>query len=243
VELPRTRRYEAALLRTFARTMVVAATDAAALEALAQPAHASAGRPVVALSNGVDLAYFCPDDTPRQPAELVLSGKMSYHANVTAAVYLVQEVLPLAWEKRPDLHLTIAGSAPPPTVQALSGPQVTVTGYVPDLRPFVRRAAVAVAPVVYGAGLQYKVLEAMACATPVVATPQTAAPLAARPGEEILVGASAAELAAHIVRLLDDPAAARRIGAAGRAYVERQHDWAIIAARLEELYSRIFDPQ
>ncbi len=254
VELPRTRRYEAMLVRAFDRTLVTSAVDQAAFATLlpeTQPANlqpvtcqpaTSANlqpatcQPATVLPNGVDLATFAPADTPREAAEVVFSGKMSYHANVTAALYLAQEIMPLVWKRRPEAHLTIVGSEPPPAVQSLAGPRINVTGYVPDLPPYLRRAAVAVAPMPYGAGIQNKVLEAMACTTPVVATPQAISALAARPGEHVLVGETAAALAAHIVELLNDPERARQIGQAGRAYVERHHDWDAIAGRLEQVY-------
>ncbi len=242
IELPRTRRYEARLLRAFDRTLVTSPLDAAAFAALPPapptplPEHCAPSPEPFILPNGVDLGHFHPDSTPRLPAEIVFSGKMSYHANVTAALYLVGEVLPLVRRQRPDAHVTLAGSEPPAAVQSLAGPQVTVTGYVADLRPYLRQAAVAIAPMPYGAGIQNKVLEAMACGTPVVATPQAISALEVRDGAEILVGATAAELAAHVVALLNDPARAQQIGQAGRAYVERNHDWDAIAGRLEQVY-------
>jgi len=250
LELPRTRRYEAMLLRAFDHALVTSAVDQAAFAALRpepqgvnfQPPTSNLQlptsnlQPPTVLPNGVNLARFCPGDAPLREPEIVFSGKMSYHANVTAALYLAQEVMPLIWQERPDARLIIAGSGPPAAVQSLAGPRVAVTGYVSDLASLLRRAAVAAAPMPYGAGIQNKVLEAMACGTPVVATPQAVSALAAQAGAEVLVGTNAAELAAHVVRLLGDPAAARRIGAAGRAYVERQHDWASIAERLEQVY-------
>lgn len=238
LELARTRRYEARLLRSFNRTLVTSAADAAALVALSPEPSAPVPAPLV-LPNGVDLAHFCPDDTPRQDDELVFSGKMSYHANITAAIYLAREVLPLIRQQRPAVHLSIVGSDPSPGVQALAGPSVTVTGYVPDMVPYLARAMVALAPMPYGAGIQNKVLEAMACATPVVATPQAVSALAIRPEDGVLIGATAAELAAQVAALLKDPARARSIGEAGRAYVEAHHDWNVIAARLEQVYREL----
>ncbi|MGB9722728.1 MAG: glycosyltransferase [Chloroflexia bacterium] len=239
-ELARTRRYEARLLRAFDRTLVTSPADAAALAALPSPPASRPGpcalspEPFI-LPNGVDLAYFHPDNLPRRP-EVVFSGKMSYHANITAALYLAHEVMPRVWERRPDVQLTIAGSRPPRSVRALAGERVTVTGYVEDIRPFLRRAAVAVAPMPYGAGIQNKVLEAMACATPVVATPQAVAALRAHPGTHLRVGETSDELAAHILDLLEHPEAAEALGRAGRAYVEQHHDWQSAARQLENLY-------
>lgn len=247
VELPRTRRYEAMLLRRFARVLVTSPVDAAALAALSnvdtvKGADVSAFQRAAVLPNGVDLAAFHPTEAPRLPGEIVFSGKMSYHANVTAALYLVGEILPLVQRECPEAHVTLVGSEPPAAIQALAGPHVAVTGYVADLPAYLRQAAVAIAPMPYGAGIQNKVLEAMACSTPVVATPQAVSALGVRDGVEILVGETTTELAAHVVRLLNDPALGSRIGPAGRAYVERHHDWDAIAGQLEQAYREAKSP-
>ena len=255
LELARTRRYEARLLHAFDRTLVTSPVDAAALSALSPQPHSPPSAPYTlspvpyalssvpyalspapfVLPNGVDLAYFHPDNIPRRP-EVVFSGKMSYHANITAALYLLDEVMPRVWRSRPDVHLTIAGSRPPRSIRARAGEQVTVTGYAEDIRPFLQRAAVAVAPMPYGAGIQNKVLEAMACATPVVATPQAITALRVSPGTHLRVGKTPEELAAHILDLLEHPEAAETIGRAGRAYVEQYHNWQRVAQQLEGLY-------
>ncbi len=234
LELPRTRRYEALLRRRFERTLVTSPVDAQAMVSLTPTVEP----PPLVLPNGVDLEYFRPDDTPRRPAELVFSGKMSYHANISAVRFFLQEVLPLVQRERPEVYLTVVGSDPPATLQAQAGPHLTVTGYLPDIRPYLRRATLAVAPMPYGAGIQNKVLEAMACATPVVATPQAVSAIQARPGEEVLVAQDAAGLAAQILRLLQDSDLRERLGRAGRTYVERHHDWGQIAAHLEQIYTR-----
>jgi glycosyltransferase involved in cell wall biosynthesis len=113
---------------------------------------------------------------------------------------------------------------------------VTITGSVPDIRPYVQRAAVSVAPIVYGAGNQNKILEAMACATPVIAARRATAAFSAVEGEQLLIFDDAAQAAAQIVSLLAQPELAARIGKAGREYVEQHHRWDTIAARIERIY-------
>jgi glycosyltransferase involved in cell wall biosynthesis len=107
---------------------------------------------------------------------------------------------------------------------------------VADLTPFLRQATVAVAPLVYGVGIQNKVLEAMAAATPVVASPVAVRALDAEPGRDLLVGDDAAALARHILGLLADPERAAAMGEAGRAYVARAHRWDDAVALLEAAY-------
>jgi glycosyltransferase involved in cell wall biosynthesis len=112
-----------------------------------------------------------------------------------------------------------------------------VTGYVPDLRPYLQKATLALAPLTYGAGIQNKVLEAMACATPVIATPRAVAALSVTSGQEIIVEQDAEAYADQVVELLSQPERAAQIGAAGRHYVETHHNWTAITGQLEELYS------
>jgi len=193
------------------------------------------------LPNGVDLNYFKPrDDHPRDPATLVLSGKMSYHANVSMALYLIREIMPVVWEARPDVRVLIVGKDPSRDIQALNAhPVISVTGTVEDIRPYLWKATLAVAPTTYGAGIQNKVLEAMACATPVVASPQAVSALEAVPGRDVMVAEEPQAFAEVILQLLADPTKSRQIGQAGRQYVERYHNWEHIAERLESIYHEV----
>ncbi len=240
-ELLRTRRFERALVRHFDRTLLTAEGERDALLALAAgPARSAApAERVRVLPNGVDLAYFAPLDAPRDPATLVFHGRMGYHANFAAACQLVTQIMPRIWARQPEARVLLVGTDPPAALRALAqqaGPRVEVSGGVPDVRPYLGRATVSVSPLGYAVGIQNKVLEAMATATPVVATRAACAALRAVPGEHLLVADDADALAASVLRLLDDPALARRLGVAGRRYVEAQHDWRAVAGDLEAIY-------
>jgi len=247
LELPRTRRREGSLLRHFDRVLISSEVDKEAMvglgRALPHPlAPGACERLVTVLPNGVDTSYFTPSNEPRRPKTLVFSGKMSYHANVSAAMHLVGSIMPLIWARQPDVRLVIVGQDPPPKLRAVAARHaslVTVTGTVPDIRPFLRQASVAVIPLVYGAGSQFKVLEAMACATPVVATPRSVVALAARAGHDILVAEHARAFADAVIELLESPPKREAIGRAGRAYVEAHHHWGRIAAQLETIYADV----
>jgi sugar transferase (PEP-CTERM/EpsH1 system associated) len=235
VDLPRTRRFEARAPRRFERILTTSPVDAQAIRDLAGDAADSRIR---LLPNGVDLDFFRPVDTPPDPATILFSGKISYHANSAAVLYLGREVMPRVWQQRPDARLMIVGKDPTPAVRALGAdPRVTVTGYVEDLRPYFARATVSATPLLYGAGTQYKVLEAMASGVPVVATPRVGSGLQAQPDRDLLVGEDTGQLARCIVRLIDDARLRREIGAAGRRYVERYHSWPQIAATLAAIYA------
>jgi len=178
------------------------------------------------LSNGVDLEYFSPLGVQRDPQTILISGTMDYHPNVSAVLYLAREVLPRVWQRCPSARLLIVGADPSAEIRALAGDaRIEVAGYVPDIRPYLARATVALSPTTYGAGIQNKVLEAMATGTPVVVSPNSAAGLSAEAGRDYLVADGPASMATAILDLLDHPSRARSMGSASRAYVEREHNW------------------
>jgi sugar transferase (PEP-CTERM/EpsH1 system associated) len=234
-ELPRTRRYEGWLVQQFARVLVTSDADKQALDGLS-PVPSSQSH-VAVLPNGVDLERFRPSSQGRECDTLVFSGKMSYHANLSAALHFAREVLPLVWRERPQTRLWIVGQNPPRSVRALAAdPRITVTGAVADLADQVGRASVALCPLLYGAGIQNKVLEAMACGTPVVSYASALGAIGAQPERDVLAAESPATFAQQVLRLLADPALAARIGAAGRAYVETYHRWPDVVVHLENIY-------
>ncbi len=238
-ELGRTEHYEGWLTNQFDRVLVTSPADKEALDSLRSPTRS--GPAISVLANGVDLTLFEPDqEVKREPATLVISGKMSYHANVTMALYMTQAIMPYIWAKRPDTKLLVVGKDPTPEVLALSeNPAVTVTGTVDNIRSYLQKATVAVAPIIYGVGIQNKVLEAMACATPVVSTPQAVSALEAMPGRDVLVAQEPAKFAEAVLRLLGDPQCQREVGLAGRHYVETHHQWDNVATRLEGVYNEV----
>jgi len=235
-ELPRTKRYEARLVDRFDRAIVSTEQDAAALRRLNDNRSS-----ISVVPNGVDLDYFAPDRTgTRQHSTIVMTGKMSYHANVAMAHHFVRDVMPRIWAERPQVQLWIVGKDPTRSVRALGRQgRIQVTGTVPDIRPYLRSAALAVATVPYAVGIQNKVLEAMACGTPVVASPQAVAGLNARHGRELLVAQHPEEACAAVLSLLADPGIRRALGRAGRDYVEQRHRWSDSVARLESIYDEL----
>lgn len=244
-ELGRTERFEGRLVGEFDNVVLTSSADREALLALASvSSNGKSPNYVSVLGNGVDLDYFCPGaEENRDPATVVVTGKMSYHANITMALLVAGEVMPLVWANRPDVKLVIAGKDPVREICDLAqNPAITVTGTVADLRPYLQRATIAAVPVAYGAGIQNKVLESMACATPVVTTPQAVTPLSAVPGRDLLVSPDAEGLAREMLCLLADKTRQRSVGKSGRRYVESNHDWRTIAAQLEGIYHDVIVP-
>lgn len=236
-ELNRTRRYESWLVSQFDRILVTSPTDREALQKIAEGTTSS----ILVVPNGVDLEYFCPDpDVTREPATLIVSGKMSYHANINMALYMAREIMPSVWRHNPDVRLNIVGKDPTPEVEQLgSHPNITVTGTVAHLPPYLQQATIAVAPIKYSAGIQNKVLEAMACATPMITTPQAIASLNVEPGHNILVAETASDFARQILKLLAEPDKRNQLGQNGRAYVESHHRWSEVGRQLEQIYAEV----
>ena len=141
--------------------------------------------------------------------------------------WFADEVFPALRARHADLRFYIVGSRPAPAVQALGQrPGIVVTGTVPDVRPYIAHAAVAVAPLRIARGIQNKVLEAMAMATPVVVSPQALEGIDAVPGSELVLAGDAPAFAAAVGALLDGQASASAaIGQAARAKVQRQYSW------------------
>ena len=193
--------------------------------------------------NGVDFDYFAPQPlSPSAPQPLntiVFCGNMQYAPNIDAARYLVNDIMPLVWQKRPEARLVLAGATPTAAVRRLAGPRVEVTGSVPDIRPYYAHSRLFIAPMRLGSGLQNKLLEAMAMGVPCVTTPIANEALGATPGTHLLVGNSPQELASHILSLLADPARAQALSAAALDFVHQNYSWPAAVQPLEDIFSQI----
>ncbi len=233
LDLARTRRFESQLATRFDRVLASSEAEAQQFRALAPDADPSFVR---GLRNGVDLG--APPGAPADDGHTVLfAGKMSYHANEAAALRLARNVMPRVWQRRPDVRLVLAGKDPSPALQALAAPgRVEVTGFVPDMAAVMAGATVLAAPLVYAAGIQNKVLEAMARAVPVVTSSSACAALDAVVGRDVIAVDDDGQFAEAVVRLLEDRQHRDAVGAAGRRYVEQHHDWADLAQSLMAVY-------
>jgi glycosyltransferase involved in cell wall biosynthesis len=153
--------------------------------------------------------------------------------------YLMAEIMPRVWAQRPETRLIVVGKDPSSAVREYGrNPLVTITGTVEDIRPFLWRATASVVPLLYGAGIQNKILEAMATATPVVTTSRAVSAVGAIPGREILVSGTADGFASELLRLMADGGFRAAVGNAGLRYVQATHDWVTITSRLVEIYQQ-----
>jgi sugar transferase (PEP-CTERM/EpsH1 system associated) len=188
------------------------------------------------IPNGVDVDYFRPSAAPPPGgAEIVFCGRMDYAPNIEGAAWFAERILPRVRSRAPAARFRIVGAAPVVRVLKLAElPGVEVTGAVPDVRPHLAGAQVAVAPLRIARGIQNKVLEAMAAGRPVVATPQALDGIGARPGAEVLCAADEAGFAAAVCDVLGGRAPAD-LGARGRAYVLQNMQWSAKLAALDAL--------
>jgi sugar transferase (PEP-CTERM/EpsH1 system associated) len=236
-ELQKMRRYERLALRAFDRVVITAQHDADRLRALGEDVQH-----IEVVPNGVDTSYFTAPVSPAQTDSLVFCAKLDYYPNAQAIVAFCRETLPLIWEQSPRVRLTIVGNNPPREVVALGlDGRITVTGSVPDVRPYLGRAAVALAPLQIAAGMQNKVLEAMAMGLPVVATAASCRSLGVKHGRELLVAEGGRANADAVLGLLANRQLAHELGRAGRRYVELNHSWEATAQRLSELYQALLE--
>jgi len=231
-ELQRTEKFEKFLATQFEKVLVTSKKDQDEFLTL------SPSSPVEVLTNGVDTDYFSPIPANQRLDNVILiSGKMSYHANVNMALFAIQEIMPLVWKKNPNIHLWVVGKDPPSTIQQYSAnPRIQITGTVPEILPYLQKATISLAPLNYGAGVQNKVLEAMACGIPVIASPLAVSALNVLTGREVLVANNPQNYADYILNLISNPQMGYQIGNAGREYVEREHSWNLIGQKLENIY-------
>lgn len=199
----------------------------------------SAADRVFALNNGVDFDFFDPDETYADPygkerQVLVFTGQMDYWANVDAVNWFAEDMFPMIRDQVPGAQFWIVGANPSPEVSRLKAlPGVHVTGRVPDIRPYLQHARTVVAPIRVARGVQNKVLEAMAMAKSVIATPEAADGISANPNTDIVVAAGLKEFVAAVIKSLRDQDESE-MGAIARKTVISKYSWATNLTGLNE---------
>ena len=232
LQLHLARHFERWMFAPYRRVIVVSQRDKDELQSL------NARLPIEVIPNGIDLDYFQPQNVEREPATLLFVGNYEYEPNRDAALRLARETLPQVQARISGVKLWLVGHAPPPEVQALAGDAITVTGSVPDVRPYLARATAFVSPLRLGAGIKNKVLEALAMGCPVVATPLSVDGIDARHELEVLI-ADGDALADSTIRLLQDTNLQRRLSEHGRKLIEARYSWAHVATQYEMLYRQV----
>lgn len=236
IEYLKLRREERTLWRKFDGCIVTSARDEQLLLRDCPTARTSV------VPNAVDTAFFRPAQAASEPGTIVFFGVIDYWPNTDGVLFFLDEVLPRLKRSHPNAKVVIVGASPPEAITSRASADVTVTGFVDDVRPYLERASVIVAPLRIGGGTRLKILEAMATARPVVSTTVGAEGIDVADGEDILLADNPGEFAAQVGRVLDDPALARRLGENARRLVEQQYDWRASVARLEHFYHELPAP-
>ena len=233
VKLERTERLLAA------RFNLATCTTRAEMESL-QALGASG--PTAWFPNGVDASLFTPTDTDYERDLVTFVGRMDYYPNQQAVTKFCAEVLADIQARRPATRFEIVGADPPAEIRELARyPGVTVTGSVPDVRPYVTRAALTIAPLEIARGTQNKILESMAMGVPVVCSRQASGGVDAVAGEHLLAYDTREQLIGSVLQLLDSRELRARLAAAGRSRVLSNHSWQSSMQRLDALIAAQFE--
>jgi sugar transferase (PEP-CTERM/EpsH1 system associated) len=235
IQARRLMRVEAATCRAVDHVFACSDTDAAHLRRLR---HRT---PVTVIPNAIPTAQYHDADLPEADLprpSLVFTGKMDFRPNVDAALWFAREILPLIRERVPGAHFAIVGKNPHTRLDSLRGhPGVTITGFVPDIRPYIRAADIYVAPLRMGSGTRFKLLEAMAMERAVVSTRVGAEGIAVAEGKHLLLADTPHDFAQAVVGLLQDEARRSALGSEGAKVVRARYDWSAIIPQVEAAYA------
>jgi len=195
--------------------------------------------------NAADVDFYQPraGDPPPDGRTVLFFGLLSTVPNVDGITWFVREIWARIVERRPDARLRILGKDPPPAVQALAGAGVEVVGFVEDLRPHLARASAIVVPLRLGGGTRLKIVEAMAMGKAIVSTSLGAEGIEALDGRDLLIENAPEGFARAVLRILDEPALAARVGTAARTLAVERYAWSTAAAELERFLRAVIGRQ
>ena len=233
MEVAAWKRYEHATRPRFDAIVVFAERDVAAVQASA------GGASVVRIAYAVDVPARPLNPAGSDPPTVLFVGGFAHHPNVDGALWLGRSIFPRVVERVPDARLQIVGHEPGPEIRALAGGAVSVHASVPDVTPYLDRAAVVVAPIRIGGSMRMKVVEALASGKALVATPRAAEGVEAIAGERFLLAANDDELVETISGLLLDRDRRRALGTSARAWAEANLGWDRGVEDVERLYDEL----
>jgi sugar transferase (PEP-CTERM/EpsH1 system associated) len=222
--------YEDGVLQRFDGVLAVSDADQETLTRLYPDVRV---KPMWVIPTGVDTEFFAAETAAVSEPRLVFTGSMDWLPNEDAMRFFCHDVLPLIRAEEPRARLSIVGRAPTAAVRALADEHIEVTGTVPDVRPFMRRAAVHVVPLRIGGGTRLKIFEAMAMGQAVVSTTIGAEGLPITHGEHALIADGPRALADAVVSLLRDERRRHALSAAARKLVAERYDWSVAADVLD----------
>ena len=237
IQADRVRAFERGVCAAVDAVVAVSDTDADLLRAL------GSGTPVTVVPNGIATALYetpAPEPIELTGPALVFTGKMDYRPNVDAALWFAAEILPQIRDSLPLAHFYVVGQSPHPRLDVLRGQAgVTLTGFVPEIAPYLQAASVFVVPLRMGSGTRLKVLEAMASGCPIVSTRTGAQGLHGVDGHDLLLADTTREFALAVIRLCREPDIAATLGQHAREFVRANYDWALLLPRLLAVYEEL----
>src|SRR5579859_7162220 len=204
--------------------------------------RATPGVPTTLTPNGVDVDYFKAGDGHRESDSAIYMGDYKYFPNTDAVLYFVREIMPIIRQQRPAFTLTLIGKEPTPELMTLANNPssgVHVAGLVEDTRAYLTHATLFVCPLRSGSGTRFKLLEALACGCPVVTTTLGCEGLEPTNGRHMLLADSPHAFAEAVLKLLNDPSEAERLGRHGRNWVTERHAWSRSAALLADAWDHL----
>lgn len=217
-------RYEHRVLKTVRTTSFVSQVDQAHVAAHSPKLHTTC------IPNGVDTDFFSPGTETRDAAGILFTGNFAYEPNAEAARYFASTILPLIRAQQPDAVFFVVGKNPPASLHGMEG--VVITGFVEDIRRHYRQRTVFACPLLTGAGMKNKVLEAMACGIPIVSTSLGVDGIAGlRPGETHILADVPAAFAQAVLTLLNNPAQRKGLTRQARQLAVAHFGWKTTAKR------------
>lgn len=217
VEAKRLRNYESKMLERLHGFSIISEADAKAIQ---NPTN----KEISIIPNGVKEFFFEKIDSKKE-FDIIFTGNMSYFPNVQAAKFLVEEILPLLYSIYPELKICLAGASPNKEVLALKSKNVEVTGFVEDIRVYLAKSKLFVAPLFYGSGLQNKLLESMAAKLPTICTTHNNSALKAKEDVDLLIANNAEQFVEKIIYLLENAKNAEKLAKNGQKFIQKNYVW------------------
>ena len=244
LETKRVRRHEGQILRAFDHVLAVSEPDAQALVTAWQDStpEAALREKITVIPIAVDATALTPVERLRGSKNILTLGTLHYPPNADGIRWFANEVFPRIQQSQPEATLTIVGKNPPADFLELAGRRpgtIRVTGYVPDLTPYMAESALMVVPVRAGGGIRVRILDAFARAMPVVTTTVGLEGIQAQPGRDVLVADGAADLAEAVIQLMQNEQLQGSLAQNGRRLAETKYDWQIVLKALDGVYGSI----
>ncbi len=194
------------------------------------------GVPKFVIPNGVDSTYFSPGENQPEPFTMVFTGMMAYVPNYDGILYFLDEIFPLVQKKVPNAKVYIVGNRPPKQLSDRATENIIITGFVEDVRPFIRRASIYIVPLRMGGGTRLKIAEALSMKIPIVTTSIGCEGIDIASGESAIIADDPVSFADEIVSLFHDDAKRKKLINNGYELMKSKYEWSVIGKKILETY-------